>query len=84
MEFVGMKIINIRPMTKKELKEMYWDEFNSFAAPIAIELEKNIVLFASRDEEGNGPGDFVFFNKKSKESYAVGFKNERSENRASG
>jgi hypothetical protein len=51
MNLVGKTIKAIRPMTKQEQKQQYWDH-----GAIAIELDDGTALYASRDPEGNGPG----------------------------
>ncbi len=48
----GHKIVEIRQMTKDELKHEGWDERNEYA----LVLDSGLVLYASRDIEGNGPG----------------------------
>lgn len=52
---VGVKIKAIRPMTKKELEREYWEP-DRFEKPLALELSNGVVLYPSRDSEGNGPG----------------------------
>lgn len=49
---VGQKIKAIRPMTILERKAEGWD----WDGNTVIELENGILLYASMDEEGNGPG----------------------------
>lgn len=52
MGVIGSKIVNMRAMTKKEMKAEDWD-----GPPcIALELDNGSILYPSRDEEGNGPG----------------------------
>lgn len=65
---IGKKIIDIRPMTEKEIEEQYWqhDSENAFA----IVLENGTVLFPSRDYEGNGPG--VMFGYNGINHFAIG------------
>ena len=54
-ELVGQKIVAIRKLTKKELKDEGW-EVGRFGLPLVIVLEDGSKLYASQDEEGNGPG----------------------------
>jgi len=65
---IGKKIIDIRPMTTKEIKNQYWehDSENAFA----LVLEGGTVLFPSRDYEGNGPG--VLFGYNGTNEFAIG------------
>ena len=67
-EIIGQKITNIRPMTKKEYEELYWDE--GYGEPVMVlELENGVKLFPSRDYEGNGGG--AVFGSKGKEHFTV-------------
>jgi len=59
---VGHKIVEIRPMTTTELKHEGWDEH----ANSVLVLDNGVVLYASRDEEGNGPGCIFVHNPKIK------------------
>jgi hypothetical protein len=48
---LGLKIVGVRKLTKKEIKAEGWD-----GTTMAIVLSDGTLLYASRDEEGNGPG----------------------------
>jgi hypothetical protein len=48
----GQKIELVRRMTDGEMEREIWAGF----APTALQLENGVVLFPSRDPEGNGPG----------------------------
>lgn len=50
---VGCRIVAVRPMTPAELAHEGWPQ--DARAP-AIVLVDGAVLYASRDDEGNGPG----------------------------
>lgn len=50
----GRRITAIRPMTSKELADECWRERHT--KPIAIVLDDGTIIYAARDEEGNGPG----------------------------
>jgi len=52
MDLEGQKIKHVRPSTREEEKEEYWD--SPFTV---IELENGSKIYASRDSEGNGPGE---------------------------
>lgn len=65
---IGKKIINIRPMTRLEIEEQYWQHDSESA--FAVVLENGVVLFPSRDYEGNGPG--VLFGYDGTNHFAIG------------
>lgn len=50
---LGAKVIALRPMTFAELIEEGWE---GEVAPMCLIFDNGAVLYASRDEEGNGPG----------------------------
>lgn len=50
---VGKKVVAVRRMNRKELKAEGWDGRGS---EVAIQFDDGTVIYASRDEEGNGPG----------------------------
>lgn len=52
---VGKRITAVRPMTRKELAVEDWRP-PRWKICVAIELEGGVVLYASQDSEGNGPG----------------------------
>jgi len=51
---LGLKIVGIRKMTKKEIRYEGWE--GQIDVPTAIVLSDGTLLYASRDDEGNGPG----------------------------
>ena len=51
---LGLKIVGIRKMTKKEIRDEGWE--GKIDTPTAIVLSDGTLLYASRDDEGNGPG----------------------------
>jgi hypothetical protein len=53
---VGQTIVAIRAMTKKELEAEGWEEDNFSGPPAVIMLANGTRIYASQDEEGNGPG----------------------------
>lgn len=55
MEIEGAKIVEVRPMTRKELKAEGW-EIGRHGAPAVVVLDNGAKLYASQDSEGNGPG----------------------------
>jgi hypothetical protein len=48
---IGTAVVRIRKMTKEELEREGWNE-----PSMAVELSSGAIIYASRDEEGNGPG----------------------------
>lgn len=53
---IGQKIIEIRAMTKTELDAEGW-EVREWENVTVLVLENGVKLYASQDEEGNGPGN---------------------------
>ena len=54
---IGQTIKAIRPQTDAERDSEYWDD-----SAVVIELDNGVLIYPSRDPEGNGPG--VFFVKE--------------------
>jgi hypothetical protein len=52
---IGATITEVRPMTAAELAAEGWD-LTIHGAPAALVLSTGAVIYASRDEEGNGYG----------------------------
>lgn len=51
VQIIGMRIKDVRRMTKKELSSQCWD-----GPAMVIILENGVKLFPSSDEEGNSAG----------------------------
>lgn len=51
---IGRTITNVRPMTAAELEAEGWDEYRYGGT--ALVLDGGGLIYASRDDEGNGPG----------------------------
>jgi hypothetical protein len=49
---IGLRIIGLRPLTPKEMEQQGW--YGEHA--VALVLENGLLIYPSRDEEGNGPG----------------------------
>lgn len=65
-EIVGQKIVQVRTLTQSELDaEGWW-----LGIVTAIILENGIVLYASRDEEGNEPG-VIFYHDAQDKTYML-------------
>lgn len=58
-DVIGAKVVDIRKMTAKEMRAEYWDETTT-----VLVLDNGTKLYASRDEEGNGPGAIFGTNKE--------------------
>lgn len=52
-KLVGRKIIGVRYLNEEEMDSLGWDRSTLM---IVLSGEGNPVLFASQDDEGNGPG----------------------------
>lgn len=55
-EWIGKTIKAIRPMTAAELENEGWTGLTRGYAPVVIEFSDGSKIYASQDEEGNGPG----------------------------
>jgi hypothetical protein len=51
----GHTIARVRPMTEDEMDQEGW-EAGRRGVPMALVLDNGVVIFPSRDMEGNGPG----------------------------
>lgn len=54
MEIAGLSITKARPMSQRELDREGWENIHHTAT--ALELSNGAVIYASQDDEGNGPG----------------------------
>jgi hypothetical protein len=52
---VGATVTEVRPMTEAELDREGW-ELDRHGERTAVVFSDGTVLYASRDDEGNGPG----------------------------
>lgn len=69
VELEGKKIKEFRYLSQGELKAEGWDENEKV---VAIILENNVKLYASRDSEGNGPG--ALFGQKYYKPFVINVK----------
>jgi len=68
----GTKITKIRNMTKQELSNEGWNDYDLTDDNIvALELDNGTVIYPSRDYEGNGAGVFFGYDKKTKKAFAI-------------
>ena len=56
-DIVGRKIVGARKMTKDEAAADGWNGLRDWDYPIVLILDDGTLLYASADEEGNGPGE---------------------------
>jgi len=62
------EIKTVRPMTKKELEREGWeDERNA----TCIELGDGMILYPSRDSEGNGAGTIFGYDPKTQKHFMI-------------
>ncbi len=56
---IGQTIVKVRLMTDEETAKEGWgaESATRMAATVALDLSDGTVLYASRDPEGNGPGE---------------------------
>jgi hypothetical protein len=66
----GERIREVRTMTPVELRRQGWSPDRWMAPPMVVVLESGVTLFASQDEEGNGPG--ALFGEYQSEGFIVG------------
>jgi hypothetical protein len=67
---VGLTIAAVRPMMGSELKAEGWSPNPHHGTPACLVLSDGTKLYASRDDEGNGPG--VLFGTGKEGSFRVG------------
>lgn len=53
---IGQKIVQIRRMTSAELEREGWEPNRWHGAPMCVQLASGALIYASQDDEGNGPG----------------------------
>ena len=56
---VGRRIFDVKPMSRPEIEAEGWD-----AGTVMIVLDDGTKLYASQDDEGNGPGALFGKDKK--------------------
>lgn len=54
MDYIGKTVKSIRTMTAEEKEREGWED--EFRSSIVLEFDDGSTIYASRDEEGNGPG----------------------------
>lgn len=63
VSIIGQTIKSFRRMTQAELDAEGWDDYHKTA--FVLELGNGLKVYASQDDEGNGPGT-LFWNHKGK------------------
>ena len=61
-DIVGKRIVDVRPMTDRELADECWEGCAHLEPPVVV-LDDGTILYPSRDSGGNGPGSL--FGKES-------------------
>ena len=64
-KLIGQKVKRIRRLSREEGEAEGWDNPTT-----CIEFENGAIIYASRDEEGNGPG--ALFGRSGDHSFYVG------------
>jgi hypothetical protein len=64
-KIVGHYVVKIRKMTEGEMEAEGWD-LSRLYPPTVLELDNGTCLYASRDDEGNGPGTLFGFDAHGK------------------
>lgn len=57
-QIVGVKIKEVRAMTKQEMLDEGW-EYSHYDIPAVIVLSNGVIIYPMADPEGNGPGCLV-------------------------
>jgi hypothetical protein len=61
----GHYVVKIRKMTEAEMAAEGWRSMHHYP-PTVLELDNGTCLYASRDDEGNGPGTLFGFDATGK------------------
>lgn len=69
-ELAGSKILKARVMTEAEMKREGWDGHN--CPPLVLELDNGLHVYASQDDEGNGPGALFGIDTETNASFWFG------------
>ena len=67
---LGAKVVAIRPMSQKEADQEGFG-FDRHGAPMVLELDNGLTIYALADEEGNGPGTLVGRDRKGQSFYVT-------------
>lgn len=68
MNLIGARIVDVVNLSKEIIGKEGWGD--SPYSAIGIVLDNGAVIYASQDEEGNGPGA-IFVYGKDKETYFI-------------
>jgi len=68
-EITGKKIVAVRKLTAKEMQNEGWD---TSSEAMCLVLEGGALIYASRDDEGNGPGSL--FGQQKGQTYTIWMK----------
>jgi len=74
VDLKGQKLDTIRMMTPAEMSAEGWDPpREGQARPIVLYFTNGTTLFASRDDEGNGPGTLFGVTRRGSRFYGIAF-----------
>lgn len=71
---IGAKLVNVRMMMPSEIAAEGWEDNHHSESATALIFDDGTVLYASQDDEGNGPGRMFGYNYKkgpSESSFAI-------------
>lgn len=57
--FQGLRVKEVRPMTPMEIEEEGWGDYGAREVVTVLIFHDGTKIYASRDSEGNGPGDLM-------------------------
>lgn len=63
-----IRLLSVGKLSPKQMQDMMWDG----EPPAVLEFEGNVRIFASRDNEGNGPGTLIASLPNGKSFYIFG------------
>jgi hypothetical protein len=66
---IGRKIVEIRKMNEAEMEKEGWEDTHGTA--YVLVLDNGSKIYASQDDEGNGPGTLFGTNKKGEGFYIM-------------
>lgn len=60
---LGVKLVNVRTITKKEVKQEGWEHDYHASYAKVLEFDDGSVIYGSQDYEGNGSGAIFGYKK---------------------
>jgi len=71
---IGVKLVSVRKMMPSEIEAEGWEGNHHSESATALIFDDGTVLYASQDDEGNGPGRMFGYNYREgadKSSFAI-------------